>query len=383
MRKPLMLQLYREAMTVDFEDVGQVSFEDIVRNILLDPSISQYRPLSYYQIDPRSGERVVYSEARAKRPHDTPPLRPDNGGQADRPDKDKGCIVCEGKTTSIIDLAPLSEGFTFINKNLFPVTYPFEEGPEDHLEAPFSKTGHRTRGVHFLQWPSNLHDKDFHNMRLEDIFVVLKRLCLLEEKLLHSSQSRMPLSHRHPQGDHHGYIGAIKNVGRLVGGSITHGHHQVIHTNIKPGRVEEDERFREVQAQPFSEFILNNNPPEYTIKEYGRAVVFLVPYFMKRPLGAMIIVKDTTKGYLHHLAEEELYSLGAALKDASASIVKLMPGLGRELAYNWIIHEGDIGGMYIEFLPWTQEMGGYEQLGIYLCQGLPCTTVDYYKERDL
>ena len=57
-----------------------------------------------------------------------------------------------------------------------------------------------------------------------------------------------------------------------------------------------------------------------------------------------------------------------------------MPRLGRELAYNWIMHEGDIGGMYIELLPWTQEMGGYEQLGIYLCQGRPVTTVECYKE---
>jgi hypothetical protein len=27
-----------------------------------------------------------------------------------------------------------------------------------------------------------------------------------------------------------------------------------------------------------------------------------------------------------------------------------------------------------------QEMGGYEQLGIYLCQGTPMMTVNHYRE---
>jgi hypothetical protein len=27
--------------------------------------------------------------------------------------------------------------------------------------------------------------------------------------------------------------------------------------------------------------------------------------------------------------------------------------------------------LYFEFLPYTQEMGGFEHLGLYLCQGNP------------
>lgn len=359
-------------MTVDFEDVSCVSFQNIVKNIVLDGAIAQNRPLPYYQIDPRGGERVVYSEARAKRPHDTAPL--------ERPRGQKGCVVCEGKTTSTIDIAPLTEGFTFINKNLFPVVYPYGEGSltEGGEGDLVPKTGYKAVGTHFLQWTSNQHDRDFDNMKPEDIFVVLRRLALFEERLLHSPESGMPISHRLQDGDHYGYIGVIKNVGRLVGGSLVHGHHQIVHTNIEPRRIEEDQGFRE-RGRCFSEYILQSNPQEYTVKEY-QGVVLLVPYFMRRPLQAMIVVRDSSKGYLHHLNKEELYSLGLALRDISAAVVALMPRLGRELAYNWIMHEGDIGGMYIELLPWTQEMGGYEQLGIYLCQGRPATTVEYYKE---
>lgn len=371
-----MSRLEKELAKVDFEDVGKVNFEDIINNITLDPSISQYKPLSHYQVDPRSGDRVVYSEARAKRPHDNVPAG------AEKPAKPKGCVVCEGKTTGIIDIAPISEGFTFINKNLFPVIYPFgtESLIEDLSDNPFARTGRSAVGSHFLHWPSNLHDSDFHNMSQEDVLVVLERLCVLEQKLLHSPDSNMTLSHKLPDGDHYGYIGVIKNVGRLVGGSLSHGHHQIVHTNIKPRRVEENEGFRQSFGQNFSDYILRENPAEYTVKEYDHGVRLIVPYFMRRPLHAMIVVGDNSIGYLHHLNSEVLNSFCTAIRDVSRAVVELMPRMDRELAYNWIIHEGDIGGMYVEVLPWTQEMVGYEQLGIFLCQNTPGTTVKHYRE---
>ncbi|MFN3466353.1 MAG: hypothetical protein ACK4WF_01465, partial [Candidatus Brocadiales bacterium] len=116
--------------------------------------------------------------------------------------------------------------------------------------------------------------------------------------------------------------------------------------------------------------------------------VLLVPYFMKRPLEAMILLRDSrgtlqrapTKDYLHHLSDKELYSLGEALHDVMAALKTLMPRMGRKLAYNWVIHEGDIGGLYVEILPWTQEMGGYEHLGVYLCHGHPESMTNYYRE---
>ncbi|MEK7369331.1 MAG: hypothetical protein AABZ62_06670, partial [Planctomycetota bacterium] len=273
-------------------------------------------------------------------------------------------------------------GFTFINKNLFPVTYPFgtESLNENLSDNPFARTGRKAVGSHFLHWPSNLHDSDFHNMSQEDVLVVFERLCMLEQKLLHSPDSGMTLSHKLTDSNHYGYIGVIKNVGRLVGGSLAHGHHQIMHTNIKPRRVEEDEGFKQNFGQNFSDYILRENPGEYTIKEYGHGVRLIVPYFMRRPLHAMIVVADNSSGYLHHLSKVTLNSLCLAVRDVSRAVVELMPRLDRELAYNWIIHEGDIGGMYVEVLPWTQEMGGYEQLGIFLCQNTPETSVKHYRE---
>jgi galactose-1-phosphate uridylyltransferase len=45
--------------------------------------------------------------------------------------------------------------------------------------------------------------------------------------------------------------------------------------------------------------------------------------------------------------------------------------LGREIAYNVVTHNGPGAGLYFEFLPYTQEMGGYEHLGLFICQGDP------------
>jgi galactose-1-phosphate uridylyltransferase len=369
-----MTQLERETALVDFDDLSKAVLTELLRSVSTDPSIASNKPLKHFQVDPRNGDRVVYSEARARRPHDT------NKTEKEEPATPRGCVVCEGKTTSIVDITSTSEGFTFINKNLFPVTYPFKGGFSGN--DPFSRTGQHATGMHFLQWPSNLHDKDFDNMPLEDTFIVLKRLCVLEKTLLHSPGHDMPLSHKLADGDHYGYIGVIKNLGRLVGGSLVHGHHQIIHTNVKPRKIMDDQRFRESAlggGQGFSQYLLERNPVEYRVKEYQGGMVLLVPYFMKRPLEAMILPVDGSRYYLHHLSDEELYSLGEALRDVMAALKTLMPRLGRELAYNWIIHEGDIGGMYVEVLPWTQEIGGYEQLGIYLCQGRPESTADYYR----
>ncbi|MCP4364600.1 MAG: hypothetical protein GY800_04805 [Planctomycetes bacterium] len=380
-----MSQLKKEQAKIDFEDVGKVGFEDVITNLALDASIARYKPLSHYQVDPRNGDRVVYSEARAKRPHDNVDAATAAAAVVaaeKKPAASRGCVVCDGKTTSVVDIAPISEGFTFINKNLFPVIYPFKvgEAETDLADNPFARTGRQATGSHFLQWPSNRHDSDYHNMGQEDVIVVLERLSALERTLLHSPGSGMPLSHKPPDGDHYGYIGVIKNTGRLVGGSLAHGHNQIVHTNIKSRRVEEDEHFRQGFGQEFSHYILKENPSEYTVKDYGNGVVLLVPYFMRRQLQAMIVVGDDTCGYLHHMDRDVLASFSMALRDVSRAVVELMPKLGRELAYNWIMHEGDIGGMYVEVMPWMQEMGGYEQLGIYLCQGTPEMTVNYYRE---
>ena len=45
-----------------------------------------------------------------------------------------------------------------------------------------------------------------------------------------------------------------------------------------------------------------------------------------------------------------------------------MNRIGREPAYNITINNGPGAALYIEILPYTQETGGFEHLGLWVCQ---------------
>jgi len=361
---------------IDFEDITKISYKDIVNSINDDKkSISTFKPNNICKIDPRTNQRIVYSEVRAKRPHDN------TQKIIKRPPAP--CVLCSGDTTGIIDKAPLSEGFTFINKNLFPIVYPENYSQDKTYMEPgknnISVYGEFAAGMHFVQWTSNYHDRDMSNMPPDDVEKVLTRLAIFEGFLLHSADSQMPSTGDYELHEHFGYAGIIKNYGRLVGGSLAHDHQQIIHTNIMPGKIKEDLNFKGKFNITFSEFMLKNNPEDLTLKDL-ETVKIIVPYFMKRPLDTMIIFKDLSKNYLHDLSNKEIRDLSLALKTNLNAVPELMEKTGREPAYNVIFHNGPSTGLYVEVLPYTQETGGYEHLGIYICQGSPELTADMYKE---
>ena len=157
------------------ESLSILDCEKIVGLFIEEKEIKKYIPDGIFQIDPRNGDRIVYNSARAKRPHDNSPK--DFEGRFSISEGD--CLICQGKTTGVLDLAELSEGFTFINKNLFPIVFPFIPAG-----SVLGLNGKKAYGMHFLQWTSSLHDRDWHNMPQEDRIVVLKRMAALEKKLL-------------------------------------------------------------------------------------------------------------------------------------------------------------------------------------------------------
>ena len=168
----------------------------------------------------------------------------------------------------------------------------------------------------------------------------------------------------------HGYVSIIKNVGYLVGGSLVHGHQQITYGNVMPRRSLENWRFECEKGEPFSAFMLRENPAELLICDYGVAFL-LVPYYMRRPYDMLLLVKDTSKRYLHELSVDEISAIANGWGDALRLIHMVLPQLGRELAYNVVTHNGPSAGLYFEFLPYTQETGGLELLGLSLCQADP------------
>lgn len=369
------------ALLLKNSDVEQLSRTQIAEIIRSEPGIPDYKPEPYIRIDPRDGIKIVYNAARASRPHDNEAPPRSIGGEEDL-NKEPNFIT-NAKTTSVIDVAPLSEGFTFINFNLFPALYPHTESPGnggtagDHAtEKPngaqdrgsrtmsASTTGGRTNappvnedhyGMHFLQWSSSYQDRDWHNMPDSDCTIVLSRIAALEKTLLAEKE---------------GYVSIFKNCGRLVGGSIAQGHQQIGFSTVIPRSAELLEAFKEREGIEFSSYMLTHNPTDLRIRDYGK-VELLIPYCMRRPYTMMLIVKDTKKQHLYEVSEEEMNQLARGWKTGIRIMRSMLSFIGKPIAYNIAGHTGPGAGIFFDFLPYTQETGGFEHLGLYVCQNTP------------
>ena len=192
--------------------------------------------------------------------------------------------------------------------------------------------------------------------------VVMSRLAALEKKLVETGKQVL----------------ITKNYGHLVGGSLSHGHQQIILTSLLPNRFLDNQRFLREKGEVFSSYLLRENPPELLVRDYGTAVL-LVPYFIRRPYEMMLLLKDSSRQFLHELSEKELLAAAQGWRDAILVMRTVMPATGRETAYNITCHNGPGAGLYFEFLPYTQESGGMEHLGLYACQADPYVVAEHIR----
>jgi len=323
------------------KDITALEVHELIQFFYQEKSMAEYLPEEQVVQDPRSFDYIVYNSKRAVRPTDN----------HTEPNANSSCVICSGKTTGNLDLIHLSEGFTFINKNLFPILFPHK------LNADIPQT----RGFHLLQWTSSIHENDWLNMPLDDLKLVVKRMAAVEGYLISHTDAIFPRTKK-------GYVSIIKNYGRKVGGSLKHDHQQIGFSNIMPRRVKDNLAFQAAHKKTFPEFLLTENSGQLTIKDYGPAVL-VVPYYMQRPLYMTLVLKDTDKNFLYELSDEELEAVTEGWRDAIYVINSIMPELGKETAYNIISNTH--AGIYFDFLPYTQEFGGFEHLGLFLCQMTP------------
>ena len=378
----MRINLSRENLKkiLEMENVSEIPFPQLYQLFIEEEELAEYVPDGICQMDPRNYDRILFNTTRSKRPHDNI----SDLSKRVKPSAEKKCIICEGETTGVIDVADLSEGFTFINKNLFPIVYPMGVCANVPSGTSYESTGLPSGklacGFHFLQWTSSYHDTDWHNMSLEDRKVVIQRLAALEEKLLKESISIIPKTDPWDDPDgYHGFVSIVKNYGALVGGSLAHGHQQIALTNIMPNDCLSNLRFERGRGETFSAYMQRISPPGLVIRNYENAVLIL-PFFMRRPYEMMLFVKNHKKKYLHQLSEGEVESLAEGLYDAINAIHYIMPRLGREIAYNLVLHNGPGAGIYLDFHPYTQELGGFEHLGLFVCQGNPPDAAKYLRE---
>ena len=381
MVEPQQLKLEAIEALINARNVNDLSIREIMKDILDDAQMAAFLPDSLCQIDPRTGDVIVYNSSRATRLHMTTGAPPVDS-------RDEHCPICAAKSTGVIDLQPLSEGFTFINKNLYPILHPVEHLHDDARGVPMYPDpyhhGRSSYGMHLLQWTSSIHDRDWHNMPLADCLVCFDRLAVLEHKLLTDSEGFMPASdqvlqklpHRSGEVDMtggiktFGYVSIIKNFGHAAGASMTHGHQQIGFSNIMPQRYFNNFSFMQRNQQTFSEYMLRENPQRLMVRDYGHAVL-VVPYFMKRPFNMLVLVKDHRKQYIHQLTADERRDLVTAMVAAIQAIITIMPQMGKAPAYNININNGPGAGVYLELLASTQLTGGFEHIGLWVCQASP------------
>ncbi len=350
--------------------IGNVQkWEDVSKILKEDDKINASLPDNYV-IDPRNNLIIIYAPHRAKRLSEERIEAPisDSGGR---------CVICDNldeipilMQKELVDLVtPDGEkARSFINANLFQYIQPsgISHYGQPHLEV--------MKGGSFVMWLSNAH-QDLHELSYGDNKAGLDLIADFEKILLHSKNGFKSQS---GNVDHYGHFQIIKNKGKAVGGSVEHGHYQMVFLSFLPKRTVEDQYFAEKEGQSFARFIREKNPTKLKIKDYGDVLMVVPDCAMKRPLDAMIFPKDTSKNYLHDLNDSEREGVARALCDSTKALSVVMPRMGREFAYNLEFHTST--GFYIEILPYTQENGGLENMGIYICQSSPDLSVKLWKD---
>jgi len=360
----------------DIETASYADVEDVVR----ESEARDFRPNPEAARDPRTGTWISFSEARLRRPLSRDnahaeayaPASEDAPAHADaaasdsddnRPHTD--CIVCNCRLTPAVDVAPLCREQTFITPNLFPMVYPFP--------AARAAGG---RGLHLLQWCSTLHAADVHNMCSHDVQTVMKRLTALERFLLHGNAAGFP-----DTGDgHRGYAAIMKNKGFKVGGSVEHGHQQIAHLSVMPQIIALERDYLEREGLSYASSLRKAASPGLVVAEFQGGVTALVSPFMRRPLEAAIVPPDGAGQFLHDLDENSLNGMAEALRTLTGALSLLMELRKMTFDYNLAFHTGPIGLCYIEILPWTQPLGGFEHLGHYLCQEEPGSAAKAFRD---
>ena len=300
-----------------------------------------YTPEPVHGQEPRDGFPIVYSESRKRRmaiPEDV-------------------CVVCEQQTCPAVDLAQLpGDELAFLTPNLYPITYPFEDA---------SAT---TRGLHLVHWSCLDHRGGLAGADPATASGILRQLARAEEFLLHNAPEQYP-----ERGDgHRGHVGVVKNRGRRVGGSVEHDHQQILLSAVLPAEPE--------RARGLGPTLLRDTPKALVVDDLDGAARVLVPPFMRRPLHAFVVPAGPEAGWLHHLDDELLDALALALARLTRAADTLMTASHGEPAWNIVCHTGPGIGPLFELRPFTQPLGGYEHLGLYLCEERPETSAARLRE---
>jgi len=301
----------------------------------------RFAPTARIGLDPRDGLPIVYSEARALR--------------MDLPDA--VCVVCDMQLCPVVDQVDLPDGdLAFLTPNLYPIVYPSADASAG------------SRGVHLVHWSTLRHEGGLAGADAATAAALLRQLARAEEFLLHGAGRDYPGL----DDGHRGHVGIVKNRGRRVGGSVLHDHQQILLTALQPAEPP--------RSRGLGPVLLADTPESLVVDDIDGAATTLVPAFMRRPLHAFVVPAAPEVGWLHHLPPEVLDGVALALARLLAAADTLMTARHGEPAWNLACHTGPRTGPLFELRCFTQPLGGYEHLGLYLCEETPARSAAQLRE---
>ncbi len=301
-----------------------------------------FAPAGRVAVDPRLGLPVLYSEARASRPRAL-----------------AGCPVCNDRLCPAVDIVEAPDGdATWLAPNLFPLVSPTVKANDA-----------AARGMHFVQWTSRRHDVRWPDGTRDVAARVLSQLARVERFLLEHAGDAYPET----GPGRRGHVGIVKNVGANVGGSVEHDHQQILLTNIAPlePRLAHDlgPTLRASQHQH-----------DLHVDTVDGNTHTLVAPFMRRALQSFVLPADPGAHFLHDLSDDDLASFGLAIARVTGATSRLMQRDHGEPAWNVVFHSGTDTPLVAELRAYTQPLGGFEQLGLYLCEETPETSAGRLRE---
>ncbi len=332
-------ELARNTASTSLDRLGFGALEQLCRT-----SAAAHPPVPVHATDPRDGLPIIYSDTRAARM------------------SEPGCVVCDNRTCPAVDLARLpADDLAYLTPNLYPIVYPFPDDPSGAVQPT-------VRGLHLVQWSSLDHGGGLVGADRSCAAAIVRQAARAEEFLLHHADAHFP-----DTGEgHRGHVAYIKNRGRRVGGSVEHDHQQLMLTSVAPA-----EPLRTAGLGPR---LRAETPRDLLVDRVDGQALTLVPTFMRRPLHAFIVPAGPEVGFLHHLDPEVLDGLALAVARLTHAITALMTNTQDGPAWNLIVHTGPGRGPLVELRPFTQPLGGYEHLGLYLCEETPVRSAERLRQ---
>jgi hypothetical protein len=329
MRRLETAALQRNTAANTLSELGWQGLTQLCRDVS-----AQHAPDRELSRDPRTGLPVLCSPARAGRLSRT----------------SEYCPVCDEDTCPAVDVVELpGSDSAWLTPNLYPMVFPFDE------PSPAS-------GIHLVHWSSSFHDGGWPGSTPDVAMALLRQLADAEEFLLHAAPDSYPAS----GAGHRGHVGVIKNRGRRVGGSVYHDHQQILLAATAP--------IEPARSVGLAASLLAKVRPDCLVENRDDLATTLVPDFMARPLHTFVVPHGDPVGWLHHMQPATRDAVAVCLTRLFAAVDTLMSADGREPAWSLTVHTGQGCGPLFELRPLTQTMGGFEQLGLYLCEERPCSS---------